>query len=245
MTYNSAQKVGINLDSFALDGGKTYVFAFGSGAGGAKIASDGSTYSNVRIVVQQRNGTYDLILDSVFLKNGNTVLTSDASTLNLGCYGNTVGICATKAAKGKNGEYCSSFWISSINAGDGYNGNVAVVCSGKINITVSAKSTTIKGGEGGNGGDGGDCDGSGSTGGHGGDGGSGAWAIKADTINVSFKNGATKSNLNISGGAGGSGGEGGYGTIIGILGIGFKGNYGDNGSGGASATPSNVPINYL
>ena len=195
-----------------------------------KISSDGTDYGNVRIVVKSRTNELDMILNNVTLHNFETVLRSDAATLKLGFYGNAVGIYTTKGATGRNGDYCSSFVQSGIHAGNGGGANIAIVCSGKLNIVCGAQ-TTRKGG---------DCDGLGSTGGNGGNGGNGAKAIQADTINVTFTNGKSKSNISIVGGSGGAGGSGGHGRKW----YGTKGDYGSNGSGGSSATATNVPINY-
>lgn len=236
LTYNSSDAVGINLDKFALDSGKTYVFVFGSSAGKAKITSNGSSYSNVRISISSRNTPYDLILSSVSFENSNTVISSSAPVLNLGFYGSS---CSVKTKKGATGSTGNSYYFpelpnGGLDGGRGKDGNVAVVCSGTLNITCGTI-TAIKGGDGGDGGSGGKNNTFGGTGGNGGAGANGAVAIKADVINVYFANGKTRSDITVKGGSGGSGGA---------KGTGWSGN-GSSGSSGSSALASNVTINYI
>ena len=240
MHYNSAAAVRIDLNHFSLDGGKTYVFVFGSEAGAAMISSEGALYGNVRVVVENHMGSYDLVLRNVQLQNNHTVLKSDAATLKLGFYGNAVGLQTMKAAGGSDGESFGAFQIGNGGpGGNGANASAAIECNGKLDIVCGAD-TAIRGGDGGNGGNGGNSDSSGSSGGQGGNGGNGAHAIKADSIQVSFDNGKDKSNLTLLGGAGGSGGSGGKGAFL----FGIGGSYAPNGSGGSSAPATNVEVQY-
>lgn len=239
--YNGSESISLNLNKFVLENSKTYLFEFGVNATDVKISSNGVTYSNVRIVIDTRSSAFNLVFDNISLQNYNTVVTSHAATLNIGFYGSNCWISTTKGATGSNGESYGALQIG--NGGNGRRGadaNIAVVCSGKLNITCGAN-TVIRGGDGGNGGNGGNSDSSGSTGGTGGNGGNGAMAIKADQITVSFVLGKTKSNISIQGGYGGSGGSGGYGSVL--FGSGKK--YASNGSGGNSATATNVTIKYI
>ncbi len=218
LSYNSSTKVGINLNLFALSGSKTYIFKFGSGATNAKIAGNGNTYGNVKIVVEKRTTAFNLVLDSVVLSNRDTVIVSEAQTLNLGLYGSTCQIMSTKASDGGNGASYGAFQVGNGGpGGNGTNGKIAISCSGKLNISCGTEAY-IKGGDGGN----------------------GAMAIYADQINVAFACGKGKANLNIVGGSGGAGGAGGYGSLL----FGLGKTYASGGSGGSSALATNVDIIY-
>lgn len=242
LTYDQSEAVGLNLHMFGLEGNKTYVLVFGSNAGKAKIASNGTEYGNVRISIGSRNSSYDLKLSNIGFVNYHTIISSSAHTLNLGFYGSSCSLACTKASNGANGEGYGVWQVGNGgDGGNGANGNVAISCSGILNITCGAN-VYITGGSGGNGGNGGNSNSSGSHGGNGGNGGNGAVGIKADVINVSFTNGKAKSNLSIYGGSGGTGGEGGWGKAF--LGIG-KINKGKTGTSGSSALAANTTINYL
>ncbi len=242
LTYNQSDPVGLNINKFPLDGNKTYVFVFGSNAGKGKIASNGAQYGNVRIKIESRNTPFDLKISNVALINYSTVISSSAPTLNLGFYGATCTLACTKASNGANGAGYGTWEVGNGgNGGSGANGNVAISCSGNLNITCGV-AVYITGGSGGDGGNGGNSKSSGSSGGNGGNGGNGAFGIKANEINVSFVNGKTKSDFTVRGGAGGTGGTGGWGSAF--LGIG-KINRGAAGASGSSALASNVSINYL
>ena len=248
LTYNSSENVGINLDKFNLNSGVTYIFKFGSGAGKAKIASDGTSYSNVKINIDGRVGAYDLVLYNVSFKNAATIISSSAS-LNLGFYGAKISISTTNGANGANGAKGAGGLNSNINGypstfgrpgGHGQSANTPIAISGTLVITCASQ-VTIKGGNGGNGGAGGESgDSAGAEGGDGGNGGNGAYGITANTINVYFTNGATRYNISISGGSGGAGGTGGDGYGVSI----FEAPDGANGSNGASRGAANVTINY-
>ena len=242
LTYNQSEPVGLNINKFALDGNKTYVFVFGSNAGKAKVASNGAEYGNVRIKIENRNTPFDLKISNIALINNSTVISSNAPTLNLGFYGGTCTLSCTKAANGANGAGYGVWEIGNGgNGGNGANGNVAISCSGNLNI-ICGVAVYVSGGSGGNGGNGGNSKSSGSSGGNGGNGGNGAFGIKANQINVSFVNGKAKSDLTIRGGAGGTGGTGGWGRAV----LGFiKINQGSTGASGSSALATNVSINYL
>lgn len=242
LTYNQSEPVGLNINKFALDGNKTYVFVFGSNAGKAKVASNGAEYGNVRIKIENRNTPFDLKISNIALINNSTVISSNAPTLNLGFYGGTCTLSCTKAANGANGAGYGVWEVGNGgNGGNGANGNVAISCSGNLNI-ICGVAVYVSGGSGGNGGNGGNSKSSGSSGGNGGNGGNGAFGIKANQINVSFVNGKAKSDLTIRGGAGGTGGTGGWGRAV----LGFiKINQGSTGASGSSALASNVSINYL
>ena len=237
LTYNSPDPVGINIHLFALDPSKTYVFSFGSNAGKVKISGNpDATYGNVRISVASRGSAFSLLLSDLRLYNYNTVISSAAHTLNLGFFGSRCAIETTTAAGGANGVSGESFVTSAVHGKSGANANVAISCSGIINITCGA-TTYLKGGNGGNGGNGGDPSGLGADGGNGGRGGNGAHAIYANQITATFTEGTDRSALSVVGGSGGAGGSGGDGTWL--------GSDGSNGAGGSSATATNVSINYL
>lgn len=242
MLYNKSENPAINLHKFAFKNAKTYVFEFGSNVADAKLDGNGAAYDNVRIVVDKRITGFGLLLVNVTLENYDTVIKSNADKLNIGFYGDQCSISTLKGKTGKTGKSYGALQISTGegNGGTGANANIAVTCSGKLDI-ICGTTTIIKGGDGGNGGNGGNSDSSGSFGGNGGDGGDGAMALNADQINVSFVFGRSKSDITIIGGAGGQGGKGGYGT--GPFWIGKD--YAPNGTGGKSALATNVEINYI
>ena len=240
LVYDQPKSVGLNLNMFALDSNKTYIFEFGANAGKAKFASNGTNYKNVKINVASRTNSYDLTFFNVNFENVNTILSSKAQTLNINFYG-TCNMLCTKAASGSDGESYGAFQIGDGGNGkNGANGSSTVNASGIVNILCGGDAY-IQGGSGGNGGNGGSSNSSGSEGGNGGNGGQGAVGIYASQINIKFTNNKTKENLVIYGGAGGTGGSGGTGSAV--LGIG-KINKGDDGASGASALATNVTVTY-
>ena len=240
LVYNQPEAVGLNLNFFALNPSNTYVFEFGPNAGKAKLASNLTEYSNVKVKVANRSSAYDLTLYNVSFINASTIISSNANTLNINFYG-ACNISCTQAASGSDGASYGAFQIG--NGGNGTNGANGVSpinAPGIINI-LCAGDAYIQGGSGGNGGNGGNSNSSGRSGGNGGHGGNGAVGIYASQINVKFANNKTKDNLAIYGGLGGSGGSGGTGSAV--LGIG-KINKGDPGNSGASALATNISIIY-
>ena len=241
ITYNQSKAAALNLHLFALSGSKTYVFVFGSNAGKVKMAGNpDAEYRNVRISIAQRDTQFNLMMYDLRLYNFNTIITSDAHTLNIGFFGKNCTVETTKASDGANGQGGQSINTSDTHGKRGGDANVAIRCNGIINITC-ASNTYLKGGNGGNGGKGGDNNGiSGiaTNGGNGGPGGNGAHAVYANQINVTFESGYSKANLSVVGGSGGSGGSGGKGGWL-------MGSDGTTGSGGSSATATNVTVNYL